>query len=104
MISNIINQLFMDVVSITQLFSEEPLYPRTMQQWWSTEKISLVLMSFVLDSFVTSNISSTVLGKMTTDFRTLRTGGLKSVVRFSYTQTEGSMNDAALPQLLKHID
>ncbi len=75
-----------------------------LQQWWSTSKISLVHMNFVLDNCVTSNISSTVLSKMTTDFQTLRTGGMKSVVRFSYSLTEGNMLDAVLSQLLKHID
>jgi hypothetical protein len=29
---------------------------------------------------------------------------MKSIVRFSYTLTGGNMNDAALTQLLKHID
>lgn len=82
----------------------QPISLSHLQQWWSTSKISLVHMNFVLDNCVTSNISSTILSKMTTDFQTLRTGGMKSVVRFSYSLTEGNMLDAVLSQLLKHID
>lgn len=67
------------------------------------EKITLFLMEFVLDTFLTSNISSTYITKARADFATVRSAGLKSIVRFSYTQTDGNMNDAKLPQLRNHI-
>ncbi|EFX64287.1 hypothetical protein DAPPUDRAFT_266654 [Daphnia pulex] len=76
----------------------------TLQQWRTSENVTLVHINYVLDNFVTSNISSTVLSKLTVDFQTLRSADMKAIVRFSYTLTEGNMNDAALTQLLKHID
>jgi hypothetical protein len=76
----------------------------TLQQWRTSENVTLVHINYVLDNFVTSNISSTILSKLTVDFQTLRSAGMKAIVRFSYTLTEGNMNDAALTQLLKHID
>ncbi|XP_046633549.1 uncharacterized protein LOC124312970 [Daphnia pulicaria] len=76
----------------------------TLQQWRTSENVTLVHINYVLDNFVTSNISSTILSKLTVDFQTLRSAGMKAIVRFSYTLTEGNMNDAALTQLIKHID
>lgn len=75
----------------------------SMQQWWTNEKISLVHLNYVLDSFVYSDITSTFLSKLTTDFQAVRSAGMKSIVRFSYTLTDGDMNDAGLTQLLRHI-
>lgn len=77
---------------------------QTALKLWKNEKVSLVFLHFVLNSFVTSNISTTIIGKMNADFNTLRINGFKSVVRFSYTTVEGNINDATLPQVLKHID
>lgn len=84
--------------------SYEPADVAMMQQWWTDEKVSLVLLEYALDIFVTSNISSTILSKISTDFQSVRSAGVKSIVRFTYTLVSGNMNDAALPQLLKHID
>lgn len=76
----------------------------TLQQWWDTENVSLVHNNYVLDTFVTSNLTSNILKNLTSDFQKLRSAGMKSVIRFSYTLTSGNMNDATLPQLLNHID
>jgi Domain of unknown function (DUF4874) len=87
------------------LFSNyQAISPSTLQQWRTSENVTLVHINYVLDNFVTSNVSSTILSKLTVDFQSLRSAGMKSIVRFSYTLTSGNMNDAALTQLLKHID
>lgn len=83
------------------LFSNyQPIDLATMRQWLSSERISLVLLEFVMDTAVTSNISSTILTKISTDFTTLRASGLKAIVRFAYTITDGDVNDAALGSFL----
>lgn len=76
----------------------------TLQPWRTSENVTLVHNNYVLDNFVTSNITLTIMSKLTADFKTLRKGGMKSIVRFSYTLTDGNMNDAALTQLLHHIE
>lgn len=70
----------------------------------ANDKISLVLFEFFMGTAVTSDISSTILDKIKKDFSNLRASGLKTIVRFAYTAKEGDMNDASLPQLLKHIE
>lgn len=76
----------------------------TLQQWWTNENVTLVHNNYVLNTFVTTNLTSALLTNLTNDFKTLRSAGLKSVIRFSYTLTSGNMNDAILSQLLNHID
>lgn len=83
--------------------SYEPLVLTDLQSMRVNEKITLLLIEFVLDTFVTSNISSTFIANARADFATVRSAGMKSIVRFSYTQTDGDMNDAKLPQLRNHI-
>lgn len=66
--------------------------------------LSVVLLEYVLDTFVTSDISSSLLTNIAADFKALRDYPLKSVVRFTYTEQLNNINDAALPQLLRHIN
>jgi Domain of unknown function (DUF4874) len=81
----------------------KPIALSDLQDYWSKDQVSLILINYVLDKFVTSDISSTFLNTITADMATLRKAGMKAVLRFSYTQTEGNKNDAAITQLLKHI-
>ena len=80
-----------------------PIALSDLQSFWSTDQASILLINYVLDTFLTSNISSTFLNTITADMTTLRTAGMKAALRFSYTQTDGNMNDAVITQLLKHI-
>ncbi len=80
-----------------------PIALSDLQSFWSTDQASILLINYVLDTFLTSDISSTFLNTITADMATLRTAGMKAALRFSYTQTDGNMNDAVITQLLKHI-
>lgn len=67
------------------------------------DKISLVLLEFVLDKFTESDITPTILDKISKDFDAVRSAGFMSLVRFSYTQTKSNTKDANLAQFKKHI-
>jgi hypothetical protein len=68
----------------------------------SSESISLALRVFYLETFVSQDISASYLTKVSQDFATARSSGVKLVLRFAYT-ADGSGNDAALAQVLAHI-
>ena len=80
-----------------------PIEPDDLKSFWNKDQASILLINYVLDKFLTSDISSTFLNTITADMTTLRTAGMKAALRFSYTQTEGNKNDAVITQLLKHI-
>ena len=65
------------------------------------EDISLILRLFYMDDFVTDDISQTYLDNMQTDFDTLRSVGLKAIIRFAYNTFENA--DAEKAQVLSHI-
>lgn len=52
-----------------------------------TTKTSIVFRHYILDSFVTSDISNEFLTAIQTDFNTARNSGVKLLLRFSYTIT-----------------
>ena len=62
-------------------------------------------MEVVLDKFLSSDISSTVLDKLNSVvFAAIRSVGMKCILRFAYSMEQGSgPQDAAKTQLLKHI-
>ena len=73
---------------------------------WRTgsEKVSVLFRYFLLDAFLSSDISLNYLNNMQKDFNIIRNAGLKCIVRFSYSDAE-----SANPQqptkaiILKHI-
>ena len=68
-------------------------------------KITLVLRLFYLESFLTSNISSTYLTNITTDFSRARTAGVKLIVRFAYSDGNNpGSNNPTKAQILSHIN
>lgn len=67
------------------------------------DKITLVLLEFILDKFAESNISQTFIDKISKDFDAVRSAGFMCIVRFSYTDSQSNTKDAALPQLKKHL-
>lgn len=79
-------------------------------QGYLTDNISLTLCLFYLDDFVSQPISAGYLSLMQTDFDTVRTAGLKCIVRLAYTnQTNGwpptpPYGDATKAQMLAHLD
>ncbi len=80
----------------------EPLILSSLQSLKSSQKVTLVWREFVLDMFRTTAISSTYLSKMQTDFNTIRSAGMKAVIRFNYSNVDGL--DASKTQIFSHID
>jgi hypothetical protein len=67
----------------------------------TNEKVTLIWREFMLSSFKTTAISADYLAKMQTDFNLLRNAGVKAIIRFNYTNTDGT--DANRTQVLAHI-
>ena len=79
----------------------EALSLNTLNIYRNTDKITLVWREFYLSAFRTSPISADYLSKMQADFNTVRSAGLKCIVRFCYS--ESGSNDASKAQILAHI-
>lgn len=89
--------------------SYAPLSVATLQSY-RQDNITLILRLFYLDDFVNSSISQTYLDAMQADFDVMRQAGVKSVVRFAYTnQVNGGWppappyGDASKAQVLAHL-
>ncbi len=73
---------------------------------WRTgsDKVTVIFRYFLLDAFLSSNISATYLSNMQVDFDRIRTSGLKCIVRFSYSNAEGtSAQQPVKSQILQHL-
>ncbi len=71
----------------------------------NNQNISIVLVEIFLDRFLTSDISTNILDKLSNVvFPAVRSLSMKSLVRFAYTDGIFSVQDAAEPQLLRHIE
>ena len=67
----------------------------------TNEKLTLIWREFRLDAFKNTAISADFLAKMQGDFNTLRNAGVKAIIRFNYTNTDGT--DASKTQIMAHI-
>ena len=67
------------------------------------ESITQILRVFYLENFVASPISADYLSNMQRDFNTIRQAGVKAIVRFAYTQSMNSPEDASPEMVLLHI-
>lgn len=64
----------------------------------------MIFRYFLLDAFLSSNISATYLSNIQVDFDRIRTAGLKCIVRFSYSNAEGSSAQQPVKsQILQHL-
>ena len=79
-----------------------PLNQATLAGYKTNEKITLIWRAFYLDAFKTTLISADFLTKIQTDFTTMRAAGVKCILRFCYTNIDGS--DATKAQMLAHIE
>jgi hypothetical protein len=68
----------------------------------TSENITLILRIYDLGAFKTTPISQTFLNNIQTDFNTLRTSGVKCILRFRYSETDNV--DAVKSVLLNHIE
>lgn len=79
----------------------QPLNQTELTNFRKNEKVTLIWREFRLDAFKTTAISQDFLNKMQADFTTLKNAGVKCIVRFNYTNTDGT--DAKKSQILAHI-
>jgi len=77
------------------------LNEETLRSYRENDAISLILRLFYLDDFVTSDIEPWYLDNIQTDFNTLRSAGLKAIVRFAYNKIKNA--DAERDQVVAHI-
>ena len=73
---------------------------------WRTgsDKVTLIFRYFLLNSFMNSTISATYLSNIQLDFARIRASGLKCIVRFSYSNAEGTTAQQPVKSLiLQHL-
>lgn len=87
-----------------------PLDLATLQSYRQDENITLILRVFYLEDFVDEAISLAYLAAMQADFDTVREAGLKTVIRFAYTNPANGWpptppyGDATKAQVLAHLE
>ncbi len=85
------------------VFSEGTPLNLAQMQLLRGQNISLVLRFFYLDNFKNSAISASELELMQNDLNTIRTAGIKAILRFAYTDDLAG-TDAPLAIVQQHID
>ncbi|MEZ4918179.1 MAG: DUF4874 domain-containing protein [Saprospiraceae bacterium] len=77
----------------------------TLTEWRTdTDRVTIVFRYFLLDAFLDSDINSVFLDNIQTDFDNVRAAGLKVIVRFSYSNAQGSEpQQPEKAQILSHI-
>ncbi len=77
----------------------------TLNSWRnSADKVSVVFRYFLLEDFLNTDINATYLANMQGDFDNIRNAGFKVIVRFSYSDQQGSgSQQATKAQILRHI-
>ncbi|HUH73745.1 MAG TPA: DUF4832 domain-containing protein [Chitinophagales bacterium] len=78
----------------------------TLEGWKnSSDKVTVVFRYFLLNAFLDSNINSIYINNIQEDFNNIRTAGLKTIIRFSYSNNQGTgAQQATKSQILTHID
>lgn len=77
----------------------------TLNNWKnSSDKVTIVYRYFMLDAFMSSDINPTYLNNMQNDFDNIRSAGFKVIVRFAYSNSQGSgTQQPSKSQILTHI-
>ena len=96
------------IVSLLPTFTYNQLNQTTLTNWRTgTDKITVVYRYFILPSI---DLNSTYLTNMQTDFNRIRNAGLKSIIRFAYTNdcdtgcdTGTNPQQPTKAQILEHI-
>lgn len=71
---------------------------------YRAQNVSVIQRIFYLNQFITSPISSSYLADMQTDFNTIRSAGMKVIIRFAYSKSSSAaVLDATKTQTLSHI-
>ena len=70
----------------------------------SADKVTVVYRYFLLDAFMDSDINGIFLNNIQEDFNNVRTAGFKIIVRFSYSNAQGTAAQQPVKsQILTHI-
>jgi hypothetical protein len=84
--------------------SYESLDRTTVQNLRTQTAVSLVYRQWYLDSFVNADLTQAFLDKITADFSVIRQAGMKTVLRFAYTDNATKpYGDASKARVLGHI-
>lgn len=77
-----------------------------LNDWYSgTDKVSVIFRYFLLEDFLNTNINATYLNNMQLDFDRIKATGLKCIIRFSYSNAEGTgAQQASKSQILAHLN
>jgi hypothetical protein len=87
----------------THSASYEPLDLYDLKSF-KAKNFTLILREFFLENFVNSDISSGYLSAMKSDLDMVRAAGLKTIIRFAYSNDENVANrDASKSRILAHI-
>jgi hypothetical protein len=77
----------------------------TLTGYRTSEDITVIQRQFFLIDFISgTDISTTYLTNMQTDFDRIRTAGLKVIARFTYTSNSAAVYQPTKTQILSHID
>ena len=88
----------------TTASSYESLDRTTVQNLRTQAAVSLVYRQWYLDSFVNADLTQAFLDKVTADFSVIRQAGMKTVLRFAYTDNATKpYGDASKARVLGHI-
>ncbi|MES2208259.1 MAG: DUF4832 domain-containing protein [Pseudomonadota bacterium] len=82
---------------------ETPFDLATLQSYRSSEAKTVVICMFYLKNFKQSPISATALNFLQTQMNTVRQAGLKTILRFAYTEDMAG-DDASPSQVSAHLD
>ncbi|WP_445455444.1 DUF4832 domain-containing protein [Flavobacterium sp. HNIBRBA15423] len=77
-----------------------------LNDWYSgTDKISVLFRYFLLEDFLNTDINTAYLNNIQLDFDRIRMTGLKCIIRFSYSNAQGtSAQQANKAQILSHLN
>ncbi len=78
----------------------------TLRGWRDgADKVSVIYRYFLMNAYLNSDISQTYLDNIQIDFDRIRNAGLKILIRFSYTNSQGTTpQQPTKAQILKHIE
>lgn len=84
---------------------ENRLSVATLKNWKTgADKVTVIYRYFILDNFLSKDITSIFLNNIQEDFNIIRNAGFKVIVRFSYSNKRGTTaQQPSKSQILKHI-
>lgn len=86
-------------------FSSYNLLTVSQLQGYKTSGMTIILQQWYLNQYLNAPIPTTYLNNMQTDFNTMRSAGVKCIIRFAYSKTDasGTIYNPNKAQILAHI-